>query len=170
MHRLSALVVLTALMATGVARAAAPPSDAQTAITNAYKVDCAAALDPTDANFAAAAALLASSYVMTDLKGKQHTRDEVIAMNKQELKQLQTASCDNQLGSMDASGPSTIVVVNTVHVTGTIQAPDGNHAIDATDKAQDTWSLVGGQWLQTQSKELHTVVKIDGNVAQDDGQ
>jgi hypothetical protein len=135
-----------------------------------YALGCTAAFDPSDANLDAAFAVLAPDFVNFDLKGKQTTREEVVGQGKQQLKLLKATSCDNTLASLSMTDPTTVVVVNTLHVVGEIQAPDGKHDLDLTNKAQDTWKNSGGKWLQTQSKDLRVLVKVDGNVVQDLGQ
>jgi hypothetical protein len=70
---------------------------------------------------------------------------------------------------MSASDPSTVVVVATSHVTGAIPGQDGKHQLDATNKSSDTWKLVNGTWMETQSKDLRILVKVDGKVADDEG-
>ena len=64
----------------------------------------------------------------------------------------------------------TIAVVEDLHVIGSLQAPDGTHQLDVTAKIQDTWKQVKGTWMQSQSQQLRNLVKMDGNVVQDEGQ
>ena len=125
--------------------------------------------DPTDANLGAAFALLAPDFVHVDFKGKEMQRAEFVAQGKQEIKQLHITSCANTIQSTTLSDASTIVVVVSGKIAGQIQAPDGNHDIEATTSSQDTWKLVNGTWLQTQSKDVSALVKIDGKVVQDEG-
>jgi hypothetical protein len=113
--------------------------------------------------------VLSPDYVAVDFKGTEHKRDEVLSLEKQQLKTFKASSCDNKFNSVTQTDPSTIVVVNTSDIAGEIQAPDGKHDFTATNKAQDTWKLADGKWLQTQSKMLHVLVKVDGNVVQDQG-
>jgi hypothetical protein len=113
--------------------------------------------------------LLAPDFVHVDFKGKQTQRDEFVAQGKQQIKQLHVTSCANTIDSTTLSDPNTIVVVVTGKIAGQIQAPDGNHDIEATSSSQDTWKLENGTWLQTQSKDVSALVKIDGKVVQDEG-
>lgn len=159
-----------ALLAGGSAMAADVPADTQKALYDIYTLNCTAAMDPSDKNFDASAAYLSPDFVSIDLKGTQRKRDEVIAMGKQQLKMFHATSCDNKFESIASSDPSTVVIVNTSKISGDVQAPDGKHEFDATNKAQDTWKLVNGKWLETQSKDLRVLVKVDGNVVQDQGQ
>ncbi len=161
---------IAALLCAGAARAADVPADTQKALNDIYGLTCAAALDPTDKNFDAATASLSPDFVAIDPKGTQHKRDEVVATGKQQMKMFHATSCNNNFESVTASDASTIVVVNTEKIGGDMQAPDGKHEFAVTNKAQDTWKLVNGKWLQTQSKDLHILVKVDGNVVQDQGQ
>lgn len=152
-----------------VARSDAVPDAAQKAIVSDYQLDCTATQDPTDANLSAAFAVLAPDFVHVDFKGKQTQRDEFVAQGKQEIKQLHITSCANTIDSTTLSDPNTIVVVVTSKIAGQIQAPDGNHDIEATTGSEDTWKLENGSWLQTQSKDVSALVKIDGKVVQDEG-
>jgi hypothetical protein len=153
-----------------VARADAVPDTVQKTLASAYQLDCTAAQDPTDANIAAAFGVLTPDFEYVDLKGKQTGRDEFIAQGKQQLKQLHITSCTNTVASETLSDPNTVVVIVTAKFVGQIQAPDGNHDIDATSKSQDTWKLVGGTWMQSQSKEVSNLLKVDGKVVQDEGE
>ncbi len=151
------------------ARADAVPDAAQKAITSDYQLVCSAAQDPTDANLNAAFATLAPDFIHLDFKGKQMQRDAYIAQGKQQIKQLHVTTCVNTIESTTLSDPNTIVVVLTGKIAGQIQAPDGNHDLEATTGSQDTWKLENGTWLQTQSKDMSALVKIDGKVVQDEG-
>ena len=62
-----------------------------------------------------------------------------------------------------------ILVTNVLHMEGDLQTPDGKHNFLLTSKALDTWKNVDGKWLQSQSKDLRILVKIDGNVVSDQG-
>jgi hypothetical protein len=167
----SAFVLLCATIAMPlVARADAVPDAVTQTLTADYKLDCTAALDPSDANLNAAFAVLSPDFVNVDFKGKQTQRDEFVASAKQQIKQLHITSCDNTLASVTASDPNTIVVVVSGKLAGQIQAPDGSHDLDALTKSQDTWKLTNGTWQQSQSKELSNLVKVDGKVVQDEGQ
>lgn len=151
------------------ARADAVPDAAAKALAADYQLFCTAAQDPTDANLNGAFAMLAPDFVNVDFKGKQMQRDAYVAQGKQQLKQLHITTCANTVNSTTLSDPNTIVVVVTGKIAGQIQAPDGNHDLDATTSSQDTWKLENGTWLQTQSKDVSALVKIDGKVVQDEG-
>lgn len=159
-----------AMLSTGVARAADVPAATTTALTAMYQLTCAAALDPSDKNFDAAFAPLSPDFVNIDTKGKTTTRDDVIGMTKQQLKTFHTTDCKNSFDSFTAPDATSVVVVNNGHFIGDMQAPDGKHDFDVTQKTQDTWKLVNGTWMETQSKQLRELVKIDGSVVQDLGQ
>ena len=161
---------LTALAAGAVALAADVPADTQKALTDIYAQTCTTIMDPSDKNFDTALAYLAPDFVSTDLKGATHKRDEVSGLMKQQLKMFHATSCENKFESVTASDASTVVVVNTNKVAGDVQAPDAKHEFVATNKSQDTWKLVNGKWLESQSKDLRVLVKVDGNVVQDQGQ
>ncbi|MBC5816357.1 MAG: hypothetical protein GIW97_07425, partial [Candidatus Eremiobacteraeota bacterium] len=103
-------------------------------------------------------------------KGKETKRDEVIGTMKQQLKHFHGTDCKNTIDSVSAPDASKAIVVNTQHVVGDIQAPDGKHDIDLVGKSSDTWKLVDGKWLQIKSVATHLVIKIDGSVVQDQGQ
>ena len=148
----------------------APTADALKAVTAQYALGCAAVLDPTDKNMETWFATISSDYKNLDLKGKTQTKDEITASAKQQLKQFQGSSCDNTNESPTAPDATTVVVVNTNKVNGAFQAPDGKHEVDVLQKSQDTWKLVNGTWLMTQSKDLRTLLKIDGTVQDDEGQ
>jgi len=170
MHFKTALVFAGAvLMATGAVRAADVPDATQKALADIYQLSCTAALDPSDKNMDAAFATLAPDFVNVDTKGKEHKRDEVVAQGKQQMKLYHSTTCDNKFETITASDDKTIVIVNTLHVAGDVQTPDGKHDFNVTNKAQDTWKLVDGKWLESQSKDLHVLVKLDGNVVQDAG-
>lgn len=162
-------IAIAAACTAGPARAAGVDDATQKALTADYALGCTAAFDPSDANLDAAFANLSPDFVNIDPKGKQSTRDEVVGQGKQQMKMLKATACTNTFESFTQADPSTIVVVNTLHIEGGIQAPDGKHDLDLTDKAQDTWKNVGGKWMETQSKDQRVLVKIDGNVVQDQG-
>jgi hypothetical protein len=166
----SAFVLICAAIAMPlVARADAVPDAASKTLAADYKLICAAYLDPTDANLNAGFALLSPDFVNVNFKGKQTQRDEYIAQGKQQIKQLHVTACDVTIDSETATDPNTIIVSSSVKVAGQLQAPDGSHDVDAKGTAQDTWKLANGTWLETQSKELSNLVKIDGKVVQDEG-
>ena len=158
-----------AVLTAGVARAADVSADVQKTLTADYQLNCAAALDPSDKNFDAATALLAPDFVAIDAKGKQFTRDQVVAQGKQQMKIMHATTCTNDFSTWTQVDPNTLTVVNTTHMDGDVQTPDGKHEFNLMSKTQDTWKLVSGAWLQAQTKDLHVVVKIDGSVAQDEG-
>lgn len=165
-----AMAALYAAVAVPLAASAdAVPDAAQKAIVADYQLNCTAAQDPTDANLAAIAALLAPDFVQVDFKGKQTQRDAFVAQQKQELKQLHMTTCNNTIVSSTLSDSSTIVVVVSAKFAGQLQAPDGNHDIDGTASSQDTWKLENGKWLLTQTKDVSALIKLDGKVVQDEG-
>ncbi len=167
--RVSMALLCAAAFAPLPASADAVPDAAQKAIASGYQLFCTATQDPTDANLNAAFALLAPDFVHVDFKGKQTTRDEFIAQGKQQIKQLHVTSCNNTAQSITLSDASTVVVVDAGKFAGQLQANDGNHDIDVTTSSQDTWKLENGTWLQTQSKDVSALVKIDGKVVEDQG-
>jgi muramoyltetrapeptide carboxypeptidase LdcA involved in peptidoglycan recycling len=153
-----------------VAPSGPPAPDAvQKTITALYALNCTAALDPSDANLNAMFAVLSPEFVSTDPVGNKHTRDDVIANAKQQLKTFHGTDCNTSFDSMTATDPNTVVVLATQKITGDIQTPDGKHDIDFTGKSQDTWKLQGTTWVDTASQDIHVLVKIDGNVVQDTG-
>jgi hypothetical protein len=148
----------------------APVDDAtQKTLTASYALGCTAAFAPTDANLDAAFGNLAPTFVNIDPTGRQTPRDDVVGLAKQQMKMLKAKSCDHTMESFTQSDPTTIVVVNVLHVVGALQGPDGAHDFDLTDRASDTWKNAAGKWQEVQSKDLHVVVKIDGNVVQELG-
>lgn len=161
----AAFVVTTAAL-----RAADVPSDAQKAITGDYQLGCTAALNPTDANLDAAAAILSPDFVDIDVKGKKTARDQVVSLEKAQMKQLHATACDPSTESLALNADGTITVIESVHVLGTVQGQDGSHELEVTAKTQDTWKQVNGVWMQSQSQGLHNLVKLDGKVVQDEGQ
>lgn len=176
-HFAAAALACALLLAPAAARAAspAPPAGAvvddatQKLLTANYARVCTAAFDPTDGNLDASFATLAPGFVNVDPTGQQVGRDQVIALARQQMKALKAKTCDHTMESFTATDPGTILVVNTLHVAGDFTAPGGTHALDVTDRSQDTWKNVDGNWQETQSKDLHVVVKVDGNVVQDAG-
>jgi hypothetical protein len=165
-----AAAMLCAAIAVPLAASADPvPDSVQKTLTADYALVCTASQEPTDANLTAAYALLAPDFVHVSFKGTQMKRDEFIAQGKQQLKQLHITSCGNTITSTTMSDPTTIVAVVAGKIGGQIQAPDGNHDIDVTASSSDTWKLTNGTWLQTQSKDVSVLVKIDGKVVQDEG-
>jgi hypothetical protein len=167
--KIAGAVLCAAVAAPIVARADAVPDAVAKVITSDYQFVCTAVQDPNDANVNAAFALLAPNFVHVDFKGKQMQRDEYVAQGKEQMKQLHITSCANTIGSTTLSDPNTITVVVTGKIAGQIQAPDGNHDIEATNSSQDIWKLENGTWLQTQSKDVSALIKIDGKVVQDEG-
>jgi len=170
MHvKTAALFGCAVLAAAGVGRAADVDDATQKALNANYALRCAAAYDPSDANMDAAFAVLAPDFVAIDPKGKQVTRDEVVGQGKAQMKMLHATTCDEKVESFTQSDPNTVIAVSDFHLEGDLQAPDGKHDLVITEKAQDTWKNVGGKWLAAQSKDLQVLVKIDGNVVQDQG-
>ncbi len=167
--KIASAMLCMAVVAPVAARAGAVPDAVAKVITSDYQLDCTATQDPTDANLNAAFAVLAPDFVHVDFKGKQLQRDEFIAQGKQQIKQLHITTCANTIESTTLSDPNTIVVVVTGKIAGQLQAPDGNHDIEATTSSQDTWKLENGTWLQMQDKDVSALVKIDGKVVQDEG-
>lgn len=168
------LKIAMAIIAAGaafplVASADPVPDAAQKTIASSYQFDCTATQDPTDANLTTAFGVLAPDFVHIDFKGKQMQRDEFVAQLKQQIKQLKVSSCANTVTSTTATDANTVVVVVSSKIAGQLQAPDGNHDLDLTTSSQDTWKLENGTWLQTQSKDVSALVKIDGKVVQDEG-
>ena len=159
-----------AFIAFPLAASAAPVPDAVAKTLNAdYALVCTTYQDPSDANFAAVGVLLAPEFVHVDFKGKQTDRAAFVAEGKQNMKMLHVTSCAQSIDSMTMPDASTVVANVTGKVTGTLQAPDGNHALDVTAGSTDTWKLENGTWMQTQSKDTSALVKIDGKVVQDEG-
>lgn len=157
---------------TGAAQAdtpAAVPDATQKTITALYQLACTAIQDPSDKNLTASFARLAPDYVAIDPKGKEHKRDEIVAAERMQIKQIEADDCTSSLDTFAAPDANTVTVVSTTHVTGSVQAPDAKHQIDATAKTADTWKLIDGNWLEVQSKSLRALVKVDGNVVQDTG-
>lgn len=146
------------------------PTDVQKTIAAEYQLTCTAVLSGADKDLAAAFAPMAPTFVSIDFKGKKTSRDEVIADAKQQMKVFHGTSCTNTLDSVTQPDPNTVVVVVTQNIGGTIQAPDGNHDLLSKQKTQDTWKLTNGQWQTVTSKDLRTLVKIDGKVVQDEGE
>lgn len=168
--KFAAAVAAAFVMTTIAVRAADVPPDAQKAITTDYQLSCTAALNPSDSNLEAAFGYLSSDFVDSDTKGKKTTRDQVVASGKQNMKQLHTNVCDPTMESSVLNADGTVTVVESLHLTGSLQAPDGNHDLEVTSKSQDTWKQVNGTWMLSQSQELRNLVKMDGNVVQDEGQ
>lgn len=166
----AAAFAVAVLSFAAAAQAADAPADVAKSITANYALNCTMALNPTDANFDVAAATLAPTFSETSLKGTTQTREEVIAQGKQQLKIMHVTTCENNVVSMTQSDPNTVVAVVSAHMEGDMQAPDGKHDFDYTGKSQDTWTLTGGKWLESGSKQQRVLVKVDGNVVQDQGQ
>lgn len=168
--RSSLLVVGALAVFAAPAIAADVPADAKAAIDAAYKTNCTAALDPTDANLDKMAAILAPEYQSENVKGdKKVDRDTSIAQGKQQLKQIHGTACDVKVEDETLNADGTITATTSFTFSGELQAPDGKHAIDVTARAKDTWKKVGDAWLESYSKDLKNLVKLDGNVVQDEG-
>jgi hypothetical protein len=166
-----AIALICALVfSTAAARAADVPSDVYKTITGDYALSCAAVLDPSDAKLTAAFAYLSPGYVDTDIKGKTLTRDQVVAISTQFLKQLHATACEPSVLSQTLNADGSVTVATQLHIAGSIEGPSGKHDIDAIQKAQDTWKQVSGTWMVVQGQELHNTVKMDGNTIQDEGQ
>ncbi len=97
-------------------------------------------------------------------------RDNVIANAKQQMKTFHGTSCENSIDAATQPDANTIVATASQNIEGQIQTPDANHDLSVKTKTQDTWKLMNGSWMETTSKELRTLVKVDGKVVQDDGQ
>jgi hypothetical protein len=166
------------ICATAIARADAntspqsPPSAAvadstQKALAANYALFCTAALDPNDDKVAAAIASLSPEFVDIDIVGARHTREEFVASTKDQFRSMHDAKCDNAFASITAPDPDTVVIVQTQNLSGDTQASDGKHRVEYSDTSEDTWKLENGGWLQTQTRDLHIVVKVDGSVIHD---
>jgi hypothetical protein len=158
------------VFSSAAAYAADVPSDVYKTITGDYALSCAAVLDPTDAKLTAAFGYLSADYVDTDVKGKTLTRDQVVAISTQFLKQLHATACEPSVLSQTLNADGSVTVITQLHIAGSIESPNGKHEVDASQKAQDTWKQVSGTWMLVQGLELHTTVKMDGNTIQDEGQ
>jgi hypothetical protein len=152
-----------------IARADVPP-DVQKTITNDYQLGCTAVLAPTDGNLTAGFGYLSPDYVDIDVRGKKRTRDEVVGTATMQLKQIHSTACEPTIVSQTLNADGSVTVVSQLHVVGSFQGPDSNHNVDVNAKALDTWKQVGGTWMVTQGQELHTTVKVDGKVIEDEGQ
>lgn len=167
--KIAAALACAALATIAAARADAVDDATQKALAADYALRCTAAFDPSDANMDAAFAVLAPEFVAVDPTGKQITRDDVVGQGKQQMKMLHATACDDKIESFTQSDPNTVVAVSDFHLEGDLQAPDGKHDLFITEKSQDTWKNVNGKWMAAQSKDLQVLVKIDGNVVQDQG-
>jgi len=168
--KFAAAFVAALTLTIGTVRAADIPSDVQKTIANDYQLSCTAALDPTDKNLDAAFGYLSPDYVDTDVTGKTFKRDQVIALSTQFLKQMHSTECVPSVVSETLNGDGSVTVVTQLHIAGNITSTTGKHDVDASQKAQDTWKQVGGTWMIVQGIELHSTVKMDGKVIQDEGQ
>lgn len=167
--KIAAAFACAVMAAAGVGRAADVDDATQKALNANYALRCTAAFDPSDTNMDAAFAVLAPDFVAVDPKGKSVTRDEVVGQGKQQMKMLHATTCNETVESFSQSDPNTVVAVSNFHLEGDLQAPDGKHDLVITEKAQDTWKNVSGKWLASQSKDLQILVKVDGNVVEDQG-
>ncbi len=148
----------------------AVPAAVTAALSPRYNLTCTAVLSGADKDLQAAFAVMAPEFVQTDLQGKTQKRDEVVANAEQQMKMFHGTACNETIDSATQPDANTIVATVTQKIEGQIQAPDANHDLSATDKTQDTWKLQNGTWMETASKDLRTLVKLDGKVVQDDGQ
>ncbi|MGD0968956.1 MAG: hypothetical protein ABR949_11815 [Candidatus Aquilonibacter sp.] len=169
-QKFAVALVCTLALSAAAARAADVPSDVYKTITGDYQLSCAAVLDPTDAKLTAAFGYLSPDYVDTDIKGKTLTRDQVVAISTQFLKQLHSTVCEPSVLTQTLNNDGSVTVVTQLHLAGSIESPNGKHDVDATQKAQDTWKQIAGTWMVVQGLELHNTVKMDGNTIQDEGQ
>jgi hypothetical protein len=142
----------------------------QDILNNNYRLTCAAVLDPSDANMTAALSPLSPDFVNTNLKGKETKRDELATVMKQQLKMFHATSCDIKIDSATQPDPNTIVATTVTDIAGEAVLSDGKHQVEETAKAEETWAFSGGKWLEMKSKDLHSLVKVDGKVVQDQGQ
>lgn len=169
----AALFAIAALAATSAAQAQTPaaavPAATEQQVSALYAPLCTAVQDPSDKHLSALFAELAPAFVDVDTKGKQHPRDEVVAAERMQLKQIEADGCTTTFGSITTPDASTMVVISSTHVTGSVNGQDGKHQLDALQKSADTWKLSNGAWQQTNSKDLRALVKIDGTVVQDEG-
>jgi len=168
--KFAAGLVAALVVTIGALRAADVPPDVQKTIAADYQVSCTAVFNPTDSNLDAAFAYLSPDYVELGVKGTKYTRDQVVEVSKQQMKQLHATVCDPLMDSSVLNADGTITIVESLHVIGTVHAQDGNHNIEMTLKAQDTWEQVKGIWMQSQGQELRSLVKMDGTVVQDESQ
>ncbi len=171
MLRMISGALLCATVAFPLAASAAPVPDAVAKTLNAdYALVCTAFQDPSEANFTALDAMLASEFVHVDFKGKQIDRAELHRAGQAADRRCCTSRPALSLWIPPTMTDATTIVANvTGKFVGTLQAPDGNHEIDVTQGSTDTWKLENGAWVQTQSKDTSALVKIDGKVVQDEG-
>lgn len=166
----SALLCATAVLLVAAPARADVPGAVTTALGDKYKMNCTAIMSGADKDLDAAFAVMAPDFTNTDLQGKTQSRDEVISNAKMQMKTFHASKCDTTIDSATQPDANTIVANTSQKVVGTIQAPDGNHDLDALSKSQDTWKLANGQWMLESSKDLRELVKVDGKVVQDNGQ
>jgi hypothetical protein len=146
------------------------PTPLATTLAALYAVSCHAMQNPTPSNLDAAFALLAPAYVEIDPNGRSHTRDEVIDLAKRESQSMHADQCAHAIDSIAPAGPDSLVAVIEAHFAGTMQVAGATRDFDVREKSADIWARVNGSWVQQQSRALHVVLKIDGNVVQDAGQ
>lgn len=171
----SLAIISLALFVAPLCRAAAgaQPAAASTATTSAlqsrYDLACAAFLNPTDENIDAATAVLAPGFVAFDPSGRQYSRDDIVAQLKDQLSTMKATSCTTTVTSATQADPDTVVATNALHAAGATPSQEGSQSFDISTTTSDMWKLVGGQWEEVQSKIVHSVFKIDGNVVQEQG-
>jgi hypothetical protein len=164
-----ALLIGLFLQSVAAAQPAAASSATTSALQSRYDLACAAFLNPTDQNIDAATAVLAPGFVAFDPSGTQYSRDDIVAQLKYQLSTMKAASCTTNVTSATQADPNTVVATNAFHAAGTTPSQEGSQSFDISTTTSDMWKLVGGQWEEVQSKIVHSVFKIDGNVVQEQG-
>ena len=167
--KFAAALACALVASTSTARAADAPPDVIKTIAADYQLGCTAALDPTDANLTAAFSFLSPDYVYTDAKGNKEPRDEIVSKGSQLMKQLHTTACAPSIVSQSLNPDGTITVVSALHLTGSLQTPDGNHNLEVDAITQDAWKQSASAWQEISSQELHNTAKLDGTVIDDEG-
>jgi hypothetical protein len=156
--------VLLASLAASPSPSPSPISDAvRKTLTDDYALECTATLDPSDPHLTQLFATLDPAFVNIDTKGVQIKHDSFVASVKAQLKVFHGTDCSNSFESITAPDDATVVIVNDSKISGKLSAPDGSHDLDFSGRSEDTWKLQGGVWLETQSKDLQVLVKVDGN-------
>ena len=166
----TSLLFVSAMVAVAAPVRADVPDAVTAALSKKYDLTCTAVMSGAPADLDASFAAMSPDFVETMLSGKTQKRDEVIASAKQQMAIFKGKSCTNTIDSATQPDANTIIATASTKIEGTLQAPDAAHDVSVVGKSEDTWKNINGTWMETASKELRSLVKVDGKVVQDDGQ
>jgi hypothetical protein len=157
-------LILVALLAAAVVPTASKADDlsaAQSAIDAVYKVECAAIVaGDTDAW----SKTVTPDYLSTNPDGTVDNFDKSVSSLKDALGAFTFSTCSNNITAIKQAGDDIVV---TVVLLASGKSVDTSAPTDVVSNEVDTWTNVGGSWLQKADFVTEQKVTQDGKVVQD---